>query len=54
MEHDQGRYHSRLHLQSIMYPDSRVTMWAEEWPPALEPVRETVLARANRQPATVT
>jgi hypothetical protein len=54
MEHDQGRYHSRVHLQSIMYPDRRVTMWAEEWPPALEPVREAVLARANRQQVTVT
>lgn len=36
VEHDGGRFHNITHLNSIMWPDSRVRVQRREWPAALE------------------
>lgn len=43
VEHDSGRFHARAHLDSIMFPDSRVKLRARQWPTALEPWKASIL-----------
>lgn len=50
VQHDGGRFHSRAHLASIMWPDSRVRLARREWPAGLEPWKAALLERANREP----
>ncbi len=45
---DGGRFHSGRHLESIMWPDERVTVNSREWPAELAPWKDTILERANR------
>lgn len=47
-QHDQGRFHARAHLDSIMWDDRRVTLRDRAWPAGLETYREDVLAAANK------
>lgn len=49
---DGGRFHASSHLQSILAPDRRVRLKRYPWPAALEPYRETLVERANRQPVS--
>jgi len=51
-EHDKGNYHARAHLQSIMFPDRKVRMATEPWPPALESIREEILEKTGSVPST--
>jgi glycosyltransferase involved in cell wall biosynthesis len=44
---DNGRFHNIRHLRSIMLPDRRVRLARREWPAALEPYRDVLLARIN-------
>ncbi len=44
--HDGGVHHKSTHLDSIMFPDSQVSMTADPWPPGLD--KATLLARVNR------
>lgn len=46
--HDGGNYHASRHLDSIMWPDSQVTLCEQAWPPALRDVRDAVRRRAER------
>jgi len=48
VEHDQGNFHARAHLASIMWPDSRVVTRRCPWPASLEPYRELLVERINR------
>lgn len=43
-----GSGHANQHVESIMWPDSRVTLEAWAWPPALDGYRPVLLERANR------
>lgn len=45
VKHDGGRYHRSQHLDSIMWPDRRVTVQSQPWPTRLEPYRAAVLDR---------
>ena len=40
---DGGRYHQNAHLQSILWPDDRVTLRSRPWPPSLEGYREALI-----------
>ena len=53
VEHDGGRFHSRAHLDSIMFPDRRVRLGRRDWPDQLAPYKDALLERANRQPVAV-
>jgi len=45
---DAGRFHAKTHIDSIMWPESRIQLSSVEWPAALEPWRPELTARANR------
>ena len=45
---DAGRFHAKTHIDSIMWPDERITLGQVPWPPALEPWRGDLIKRANR------
>lgn len=45
---DNGRFHARAHLDSIMWPDDRVTVERREWPDALDSVKADLVARVAR------
>jgi len=45
---DAGRFHAKTHIDSIMWPESRIQLQPVEWPPALEPWRAELTRRANR------
>lgn len=45
---DGGRFHAGAHLQSILLPDSRVTLAPLDWPPALERLKADLLERVNQ------
>lgn len=47
---DGGRFHTSAHLRSILDPDRKVRLRKQPWPPALEPYREALVERANREP----
>ena len=47
-EHDQGKFHKDAHLQSILWPDERVTLSSVHWPAGLANVRARLLERASR------
>lgn len=42
---DGGNYHARRHLDSIMWPDARVTLHRRLWPAALEEQKQSILKR---------
>lgn len=48
VEHDGGNFHASAHLNSIMFPDERVTLCHQEWPEGMVNVMDAVRARANR------
>ena len=49
VEHDGGRFHAAPHLDSIMFPDSRVTLSTCAWSSSItRSLRRRVAARANR------
>jgi len=43
VEHDNGRFHQNTHLESIMWPDSRVNTTPRQWPDTLS--RDAILER---------
>lgn len=45
-EGDAGKYHAAAHIASIMAPPERIELRARDWPAALSPWREQILARA--------
>lgn len=45
---DGGRFHARAHLDSIVWPDSRVRLLNRGWPEPLGPLKTELLARINR------
>jgi glycosyltransferase involved in cell wall biosynthesis len=47
VEADNGKFHARRHLDSIMWPDRKVRLARRLWPQALEPWRAAILERAN-------
>lgn len=49
--HDQGNYHARRHLESIMWDDRRVRMATEHWPDSLLPLRDEILRLAGSIPS---
>jgi hypothetical protein len=51
VEHDQGRFHASAHLESIMWPDEKVTVRQRGWPTGLPPdQRAAIVARIRRNP----
>lgn len=46
-EHDGGRFHANLHLDSILWPDRRVELWADPWPDPLHDFAAALAARIN-------
>lgn len=49
--HDGGEFHANQHIQSIMYPDSRVRLQGRPWPPGLSALREDLLERVSAAPS---
>lgn len=45
--HDNGRFHNRAHLDSIMWRDDQVTLTERPWPPALADYSHDILKVAN-------
>lgn len=45
---DGGRFHAAAHIESILWPASRVRLAPMGWSSALEPYRPELLSRANR------
>ena len=45
-KHDDGQFHQKNHLDSIMWSDEKVTIYPEPWPEGLD--REKLLERINR------
>lgn len=45
---DNGRFHARAHLESIMWPDERVTVERREWPAELDGMKAALVARVAR------
>lgn len=51
VEHDQGRFHARAHLDSIMWDDGQVKTLARGWPSGLAAGRrDEILDRIRRKP----
>jgi glycosyltransferase involved in cell wall biosynthesis len=46
-EHDGGNFHQKRHLDSILWPDSKVRLTPRPWPAALLPYREEILDAAS-------
>lgn len=46
--HDGGKFHRSQHLGSIIWPDEKVEMDGQDWPPALEKWRPTIVAKGGR------
>jgi hypothetical protein len=46
VQHDGGRFHASAHLDSIMWPDSRLRFTGRDWPASLLPVKDRVLSYA--------
>lgn len=44
--HDSGKFHANSHLESIMWPDERVTLSERPWPEGVD--KKTLLTRCNR------
>lgn len=44
---DNGRFHARHHLDSIMWPCDRVDLDGRDWPPPLERYRDRICDRAE-------
>lgn len=44
---DGGRFHASQHLNSIMFPDDRLTLSLSSWPAGLEPWRAQILDHAS-------
>ena len=47
MRHDNGRFHNRGHLDSIMYRDDRCTLVERQWPKELRAYSKGILETAN-------
>ena len=47
-EHDGGRFHLDRHLQSILWPDEKVTVLSRPWPPGLQALSAKIAERAGR------
>lgn len=47
-EIDGGKFHRNAHLDSIMWPDSRIAQRSRAWPESLVPYKAALLDRANR------
>jgi glycosyltransferase involved in cell wall biosynthesis len=47
---DGGKFHRSTHLESIMWPDERVTLETMPWPTALKPFRDDILRAARGLP----
>lgn len=45
---DAGKFHAAAHIQSIVWPDSKVECEPRPWPPTLAPWQAAILERANR------
>lgn len=50
VEHDQGNFHQRRHLDSIMWNDRRVRLVSKAWPESLLPYRDAILDRVGATP----
>jgi len=48
VEHDDGQYHSKRHLDSIMFSDRRVALVRRDWPVGLLERKRALLERINR------
>lgn len=46
-KHDQGNFHTRRHLDSILWPDERVILEARDWPEGLRDLTPEILARTT-------
>ena len=44
---DAGRFHAKTHIDSIMWPDERITLQSVAWPAALDPWRGELIRRAG-------
>jgi len=42
VEHDNGNFHAKRHLDSIMWDDRQVQLRVREWPPSLTALRESL------------
>lgn len=47
VEHDNGNFHARRHLDSIMWPDDKVLLQHRSWPDGLLARRESILSRVD-------
>lgn len=45
--HDQGNYHAKRHLDSILWSDGQVELSQEEWPETMIGLRDDLLVRVN-------
>jgi glycosyltransferase involved in cell wall biosynthesis len=45
VKHDGGQHHAGSHLDSIMWPDTKVSLTKKKWPPGID--KETLLKRIN-------
>lgn len=48
VEHDDGQFHNKRHLDSIMYPDRRVALTRHDWPRDLIGRRDAILECVER------
>ncbi len=53
VEHDGGKFHRNPHLDSIMWPDSKVGVERLPWPAALAGYRDEIVERASRGQAVI-
>ncbi len=52
-EADGGRYHAKAHLDSILWPPSKVKLEGWAWPAVLEPLKAGLLERSGREAARI-
>lgn len=45
--HDQGNFHQRRHLESILWDDSRILLRPRNWPPSLLEFKDEILRRTG-------
>jgi hypothetical protein len=50
-EADRGRFHARRHLDSILWPDEKITLRRRGWPTGLTAYRTRIEQRAGKEPA---
>lgn len=48
IDHDSGQFHARAHLESIMWPDNRVSLIEHSWPEGLKDQKDRILDYASK------